>query len=186
MATTKLGAVNELLAVIGEAPVEVINSGLTYEGLADLAIDQVSREVQSRGWWFNTEYKVEFTPNGSNKIVIADDVLSADPSSPYQDYIAKGGFLYNMTEHTDTFTDKVELDVIYERIWEDLPEVARRYITVKAGRKFQKQYLGSDLIHKFNEEDERDAFIMLQGADMLHSDANIFSDSYESISTLER
>ena len=46
MATSKLSAVNTLLAIIGEAPVNSLNAPLTGDAsLAERTLDEVSREV---------------------------------------------------------------------------------------------------------------------------------------------
>ncbi len=55
MATSKLSAVNTLLAIIGEAPVNSLNPPLTGDAsLAERTLDEVSREVQGAGWSWNT------------------------------------------------------------------------------------------------------------------------------------
>jgi len=55
MATSKLSAVNTLLAIIGEAPVNSLNAPLTGDAsLAERTLDEVSREVQGAGWSWNT------------------------------------------------------------------------------------------------------------------------------------
>jgi len=55
MATSKLSAVNTLLAIIGEAPINSLNPPLTGDAsLAERTLDEVSREVQGAGWSWNT------------------------------------------------------------------------------------------------------------------------------------
>lgn len=54
--TTKLEAVNVCLTNIGEAPVTSLESGLLVDAqIASDIVDEISREVQSIGWNFNTE-----------------------------------------------------------------------------------------------------------------------------------
>ena len=55
MATSKLKAVNILLSVIGEAPVNNLTPPLTGDAsLAERVLDEISTEVQSSGWSWNT------------------------------------------------------------------------------------------------------------------------------------
>ena len=56
--TTKLEAVNTMLGVIGESPVNTISgSSLPASVVVALNIlDETNREVQSVGWDFNTEF----------------------------------------------------------------------------------------------------------------------------------
>ena len=91
--TTQLEAVNSMLGHIGEAPVDSIAtpSSLPISASTALTIlDEVSREVQSDGWHFNTEYDVTLSPDAgnSNKICLLytspsprDGLLSRMPSS---------------------------------------------------------------------------------------------------------
>ena len=54
--TSLQDAVNVCLSVIGEAPVNSItgNSLPTQVALAKQTIEEVGRDIQSKGWWFNT------------------------------------------------------------------------------------------------------------------------------------
>ena len=55
MATSKLSAVNTLLSIIGEAPVNSLTPPLTGDtSLADSVIDETSREIQGEGLSWNT------------------------------------------------------------------------------------------------------------------------------------
>ena len=54
--TTKLEAINVMLTAIGESPVNTITSSTTTDvSIAIQILDNVSREVQSVGWHFNTD-----------------------------------------------------------------------------------------------------------------------------------
>ena len=56
--TTELEAVNTLLHTIGEAPVNSLTGTLPIDAtLANNTLSEVSREVQSAGWHWNTFYK---------------------------------------------------------------------------------------------------------------------------------
>ena len=54
--TSKLEAINVMLTAIGESPVNTITSSTTTDvSIAIQILDNVSREVQSVGWHFNTD-----------------------------------------------------------------------------------------------------------------------------------
>ena len=53
--TTELEAVNIMLSTIGEAPVNNLDSGLVDAETAETILKNVSRDVQSHGWNFNSE-----------------------------------------------------------------------------------------------------------------------------------
>ena len=55
MATTKLQAVNTLLSIVGEAPLNSLTPPLTGDAaLAERVLEEVSTEVQGEGWSWNT------------------------------------------------------------------------------------------------------------------------------------
>ena len=68
---TELEAVNVLLTTIGEQPVNtLIGNQVTDVKIAEQIINEVSREVQSQGWHFNTEDRVPLAPDNNNEINI--------------------------------------------------------------------------------------------------------------------
>jgi len=52
--TSLLDAINISLSCLGETPVSATNNTSTNVVLAKQIIEEVSRDVQSKGWWFNT------------------------------------------------------------------------------------------------------------------------------------
>ena len=65
--TTLLDAINISLSCLGETPVEAPNNPSTNVILAKQIIEEVSRDTQSKGWWFNT--------SGSNISIYTNDGL---------------------------------------------------------------------------------------------------------------
>ena len=67
--TTELEAVNTILSTIGEAPLNSLTGSLPVDGTVAVNIlSEITREVQSAGWHFNTHYKVTLTRDTGNKI----------------------------------------------------------------------------------------------------------------------
>jgi len=134
---TKLSAVNSILGAIGQSPI----SSLTFENPEVAFIFNLLRDsnvdVQSEGWHFNTENHVEFTPV-NDEITIADNILKLDVSDDWSsreyDVINKNGKLYDKLDHTQTWTEAIDLDVVYLYEFENIPIVFRRYITHRASR----------------------------------------------------
>ena len=67
--TSKLDAINSMLIGIGEAPVNTLNSGLQEAEIAAILLDNVSREVQSFCWAFNTDLRYKLGTNSNKHIV---------------------------------------------------------------------------------------------------------------------
>jgi hypothetical protein len=187
-ATTKLEAINTMLSVIGEAPV----SSLAPDATGDVAIaknilDEVLKEVQTRGWYWNTEYKVVFGKDVGGKIAIPGNVsrVDADVRTSTAHYAIRNGYLYDLTDHTDVFTADATVTAIYLLEWEQLPEVGKRYVMIKAGRVFQDRMMGSVELNAFTMRDEMYALADLKNAEMEVSDFSIF-DNRGTFDTINR
>ena len=135
---TELSAVNSILGAIGQAPLTELNFdnpevSLIYNLLRDANVD-----TQAEGWHYNTEKHVRFAINTDGKIAIGNDILSMDLHDNYtkrtRDLVRRNGFIYDKQDHTDVFTQDLDLDVVRLYNFEDLPIVFRRYITYRASR----------------------------------------------------
>tara|TARA_R100001463_G_scaffold40438_1_gene85808 strand:+ start:1222 stop:1854 length:633 start_codon:yes stop_codon:yes gene_type:complete len=187
--TTKLEAVNVMLTSIGEAPVNSLISGLEDAELAETILESVNKETQSRGWIFNTDLKLSLSPNTDNQIVLPDNYLRVDTRgtlrSSSKDIVERGRKLYDRIGNSFTFTDAVTVDVVILLDFTDIPEVARRYITIRSARIFQDRVLSSTNIHGFQLQDEQQAYIELQDYHAETADFNIF-DNYDTFAPLDR
>lgn len=187
--TTKLEAVNVMLTSIGEAPVNSLISGLEDAELAETILESVNKETQSRGWIFNTDLKLSLSPNTDNQIVLPDNYLRVDTRgtlrSSSKDIVERGRKLYDRIGNSFTFTDPVTVDVVILLDFTDIPEVARRYITIRSARIFQDRVLSSTNIHGFQLQDEQQAYIELQDYHAETADFNIF-DNYDTFAPLDR
>ena len=140
---TELSAVNSILGAIGQSPVTTITGNANpevafiYNLLRDSNVD-----VQNEGWHFNTEEHVNYKPNASGKIVIANDILKKDVSKGWThrnyDVVKRNGYLYDKMDHTDDWSDLnddgIDLDITRLFNYSDLPSVFRRYVTYRASR----------------------------------------------------
>jgi hypothetical protein len=186
-ASTKLEAVNIMLSTIGESPVNSLSSGLVDAELAETILNNTSRTVQAEGWHFNREYDLGLTPNLAGEIKLPNNVLRADASyEPYsKDLVQRGDRMYDKKEHTFKINDTVKLDIVVELEYEDLPEVAKRYISIKAARLFQARVLGSETLHGFTQEEETQAFYSLREFENDTEDFNVF-DTYDVFRVIDR
>ena len=187
--TTKLEAVNVMLTSIGEAPVNSLISGLEDAELAETILESVNKETQSKGWIFNTDLKVTLSPNTDNQIVLPTNYLRVDTRttlrSNTKDIVERGRKLYDRIGNTFTFTDNVIVDAVILLDFTDIPEVARRYITIRSARIFQDRVLSSPNIHGFQLTDEQQVYIELQDYQAETADFNIF-DNYDTFAPLDR
>lgn len=190
--TTKLEAVNTMLSIIGEAPVNSLQTGLVDAETAETILNNVSREVQSRGWNFNTELDYVFSPNTDGEVVLPSNIIRADRAQSEQkyrtsneEYIQRGNKIYDKSNHTFTISKKLKLDVIVLLDFEVLPEVARNYITLRASRIFSDRVVGDLGLSQLNRPDEAQALQDLKEAEADNGNYNIFDD-YSTYRILER
>jgi hypothetical protein len=185
--TSKLDAVNTMLSAIGEAPVSSLSSGLIEAEIAETILNTVDREVQSMGWHFNTDLNKSFAQTPAGEILLPADILRADATlkanSP--NLVQRGLKMYDRTNHTFIVGTDAALDVVVQLDFDDLPEVAKRYVVLRATRVFQDRVVGSDTLHGFQKEDENMALMELKDFDKAADDHNIF-DNYDTFSIIDR
>ena len=179
--TTELEAVNTMLSTIGESPVNAVeDTGNVDVVIARQILQSVSREVQARGWHFNTEKNYTITPDSAGYLVLPNTVLKVDTVYPdsSKDVVVRGSRLYDRENHTYVFTDAVKVDMTILLTFDELPEVARNYVTIRASRIFQERVVGSDTLHAFNSQDEARAMVSLMEYEADTADLNILSGNY--------
>jgi hypothetical protein len=185
---TKLEAVNIMLSAIGEAPVNRLSSGLVEAETAETILNQINRSVQAEGWHFNREKNVQVDPTLSGEILLSKNTIRADTMPQHNaefDLTQRGQRMYDLTNHTYKINTSVKLDIVYELDFEDIPAVARRYITVKAARILQDQLVGAGDLHSFHQGDEMEALIQLKDFENETADFNI-ANNYDVFRVFDR
>ena len=189
--TTKLEAINTMLSAIGESPVNSLTSGLVDAEQAETILNSVNREVQSMGWSFNTDLKRQFVPDANKQIQIPSNILRIDMAQDKTDkleLVQRGTKLYNRASSSFFMDDditQVLMNAVVLLDFEDLPEAARRYITIRAARIFQDRVVSSNDLHIYQERDELMALVELKDSDNQVLDTTIF-DNYSEVSVLDR
>lgn len=179
--TTKLETVNVMLSSIGERPVASLESGLVDAEMAETILASVDRDAQGMGWWFNRDIRRKFTPDENGEIELPYNSLKADAvaESSNKDIVQRGFKLYDSYNHTFNIKDNYDyiyVDLIVQIDFNDLPEVAKRYVGLKAARIFQDRTLGARDLHGFQQTDEVLALSELKDAEGENADHNIFQD----------
>lgn len=188
--STKLNAVNTMLSAIGESPVNQLGVLAPADAvLAETILNETAKEVQTEGWHFNTHYDWDLPRNADNKILLPENTARVDLpkySNPAVDIIQRGKYLYDRKNNTTTFPSDVDnITIIFMLDWDDLPEAARRYITIKAARVFGDRTLGSTQHHAYTQQDEMRALATLREYETDTADLTIF-DHNDVSSSLER
>ena len=184
-AMTELEAVNVLLTTIGEQPINSFSGNQTTDvTIARQVLTEVSREVQSQGWHFNTEPEVSLVPDSTNKhIIVPIDVARID--SKYKNVVIRSGKLFDVEERTYVFEHNLKCDIIYFHDFLDLPHPAKKYITTRAARIFSDRSLNSESMHRMISQDERTALVNLKEYENDTASHSMF-DSYTVARVLNR
>tara|TARA_R100000697_G_scaffold29218_1_gene38546 strand:+ start:39 stop:647 length:609 start_codon:yes stop_codon:yes gene_type:complete len=176
-ATTELQAVNIMLAAIGEAPINTLTGTLPVDAVtARSTLAEVNKNIQSEGWSFNTEIDVPQTRDGSNHINLQNDILKIDPNihqHPTIDAIQRGLKLYDRLNNKFEFDEDLICTVVYFREFNEIPEPARYYITIKAARIFVDRLVSDDGLRTYTQQDEVRARAILMETDLSNGDHNL-------------
>ena len=176
-ATTELECINIMLAAIGEAPVNSLTGTVPVDvRIAQSTLTEVNKQVQSEGWSFNTEIDVTLTRNASNNVVLGTDVLRVDAQThdhPSIDPIQRGLKLYDRKNNTFIFDEDLKCTVVYFRSFDELPEQARSYMTIKAARIFVDRFVSDQSLRTYTEGDEIRARSVLMETDLSNADHNM-------------
>jgi hypothetical protein len=131
---TELLEVNKVMRFIGESPVTALNSNSLASECVRLLRD-TDTELQGRGWWFNIEEDVEFTPSlVNNTIMIPFTILSLEINTYNTRIITIAGsrFLYDLSEKSyQTWISPVKGKAIYKRSLSDTPQKYLEYLSVR-------------------------------------------------------
>lgn len=180
--TTRIEAINTMLSVIGEPPV----NSLTGVNRADVLIassilDEVSREVQAEGWHFNTDDKVPFVPDSTGEISVPDNVLRLEMTEATygKNLVVRDGKIFNKFNLSFLWESGTTLycSVVYLFEFDTLPQAARHYITIRAARIFSNRMVGDKAHHEYTSNDEFKALITLKEYEGETGDYTMF-DNY--------
>ena len=177
-ATTELESVNIMLAAIGESPINSLSGTLPVDArLAQSTLKEVNKDVQSEGWSFNTEIDVTFTRDATTKLIsLPTNILRIDPNihqHPSIDAIQRGLKLYDRLNNKYEFDEDLICTVVYFRDFDEIPEPARRYITIKAARVFVDRLVSDDGLRSYTQQDETRARAILMETDLSNADYNV-------------
>ena len=177
--TTELEAVNQMLGTIMEAPINTLQGVESLDAQKAIAVlAEVSRLLQSEGWNFNTEVAMPLAQDAfTGEITLPGNCISVDPTDTDAalDLVQRGNRLYDRANHTYVIGKSVKVDMTVLLSFDELPEVARKYIAVMASRVFQKRQVGSTTLDGFTAEDENKAMRAFKRVMRSTTNPNIFN-----------
>ena len=161
---TRLQAINQMLATIGEAPVDTLTEGGVDIAIAEATLDNVSRETMNFGWVFNT-YSTTYVPDSDGYITIPSNVLRLEGPEGSR-YVLRSDRLYDLEDDTNVFTSNITLTIVEMLEFDDMPEACKTYVTLKASRVFADRQLGDNQLAAYSRQEEQNAWADLRKEDL--------------------
>ena len=141
-ATSKLDAINIILSSIGSDPVNTINEEIDVDvANACRMLDRASRDIQRKGWDFNT-YTLTLSPDQYTGKVPWIPTIISYRSTDGTPYVKRGENFYDIENQTFQFKQPIHLTAIMMVDFEDLPDAFKNYIAARAAMNFQTRYMG--------------------------------------------
>ena len=201
-AAQELPAINQILSSCGQAPVTTLDQTNPDVAIAYDTLLQVSREVQAEGWTFNKEFHYEFTPDSNDEIVIPNNILqiklSKNSANVDYDGIRRNGKLYDRQHHTykwEDITTPIEMDIVWEFDWVDLPQPVQDFIVARASALVSQRIIGDQAQYQMLQQQEAFARAMALEYDTQQGQYTFFGhpqgltnyyQSYEPFHALQR
>lgn len=188
--TTKLGAVNTLLATIGESPINSLGNVELIDAItAEQTLDEITLEILGEGWKFNTSESFTLQPRSFSPffIEIPANALQVFLLDRRTNLRVMGDRLFDEDRQSFDMEDvgNVKARIFWAYPFDDLPEAARRYITIRSARIYQDRYVGSDSIHSYSSRDEMMAYNRLKRFEARSQRPNLLNNS-EAVRILNR
>jgi hypothetical protein len=138
---TELEALNMLLRLIGQRAVNDFETTLPSAENARDTLKRIRGTAQARGWWFNLDYNVVYSPDVVTKEIVLPSQVRA-VRTENDGIIKRGNKLYNRIDQTFKFDSNV-LVVREQRTvdWVDMPADMQIHVAYKAGAEFIRDEL---------------------------------------------
>lgn len=142
---TRLEAINQMLAGIGEAPVSFEDSQHPDVLVAINILNLLIEFVQSKGYWFNKVLSVVLKyDTGTGKVGLPSNALRVDPVDVYSSYVQRGKFLFDTENNTFVINKDVDCNLVVELPFDDLPHSVQQYIAAEGTYKLHLSEVGDE------------------------------------------
>lgn len=181
--STKIESVNSMLSAVGEAPITNLDEDLAEAQMAVNILDTTSREVQSRGWSWNTDRKRKMNVSSGGEILVPVNAMKIDAvdgrtgqPDRTKRFVIRDRKIYDIINRTYVFTDHQYVDLVYALDFHDLTESGRRFITLDATTRYMTDVLGADADLQQVQAQAQRAWIQLEWEEDKLGDNNIVKD----------
>lgn len=170
-----LEVVNGCLASMGEAPLNSLSDPHAFRGAALAVLDKKDKEIQARGWWFNTE-RLEITPSPvDSRMYLPGDVIELQSGNGR--YVQRGRLIYDTLDGTTQFDRPLTISIVRRIPFADLPDIVAAYIYAATVARFQQDYDGDSEKARNLLRDESMARAAANSANTRNTGANLLANN---------
>ncbi len=173
---TELNAINICLRAVGESPVITADSSNPYVFAARDIISDKSRDLQSKGWYFNTVKGFKFKRDVKGQLFVPQDLLSINTHAGVSVAI-RGNRLFDLKKASFIFDGDLEADIVTFVKFEELPYVAAKLVAYMSAEEMQSSYESDRVKVVRLYEQIKDAEIELKKVHLRNINANVMDRS---------
>lgn len=172
-----LDALNTALPYLNAPAATSVTSKHPTIGALLAAFDVARQEVLDLSLWFNTR-TVYLYPDASTGVIFSPSrVRSLYPIDTEDIIEPRGDTLFNLTQNTTVFTDKVQFRVVDDLDFSDLPAAAAGVVLYKGAASVYVAKFGMDNTAQLLMKNQRDQEILLQREHLRKKQFNILNIS---------
>ena len=157
----QVDAVNRMLNYIGEIRLAAGTDLATLDDGSDgqvalQALNDITKDVLQVGWWFNTD-PWSFVPDTDGYIAIPPNFYKVKHDT--EDYIIRDHKLYDRDNTSYLFETSVDVTATVSLPFDDIPEEAATYITMRAAKDLSLRTLGMTDMYSVLAREEQQALV---------------------------
>lgn len=157
-----LDAVNEILSVVGEAPINTLENLQNIDAINALRLlDNVSRKIQAKGWSFNTIPEYTLNPDAQTKRIRWTDNFLYLRGLGGENLVKYGEYLKDLAADKTEFDGPLVVEAVLLLDLGEMPVPMRSYIVTATAHAFAVRFFGSPDLVGATSEDVSDALITL-------------------------
>lgn len=172
---SELSAVNVLLVAIGNGRVNDLDVLNIDVASARVVLADIKQEVLSIGWWFNKAEGFTLYQGADGRVPLPRNTLEVDSTDTSAKYISRAGFLYDNDKQTYTIGKNVEVDILFDLTWDELPRAAYQAVVAQAALEFAAPYELDEIQLKRLTAKALQLGKLLKKSALRNTDTNIFN-----------
>lgn len=174
--STELAAVNTIIYLIGESPVNSLTATTNVDVInARTLLQQESRKIQDKGWTFNIDEGGVLTPDAFSGQIVWKPTWLRVVSEGGTPYVNRGGFVFDRLAKENTFAAPLAVTLIEEVPFDELPYCFQTLATVRAARRFNANSFGAPEVDAEAARLEAEAMVSCNEYELDYGDYNMFT-----------